>query len=73
MTLGMKKVYFDADERELMTRVLVDGLLYPQAALGRAGGTSGGRWWEVLRIALTLSLKLPAPRTSATRAALTIK
>ena len=61
MTLGMKKVYFDANERELMTRVLVDGLLYPQAALGRAGGTSGGRWWEVLRIALTLSLKLPAP------------
>lgn len=59
MTLGMKKVYFDTEERDLMTRVLADGLLYPQAALGRAGGTSGGRWWEVLRIALALSLRLP--------------
>lgn len=61
MTLGLNKVYFDAEERDLMSRVLTDGLLFPKSALGRAGGTSGGHWWYVLRIALALSLRLPDP------------
>ncbi len=59
MTLELRKVYFGADERALMERVLVDGLRFQQTAVGRAGGTSGGHWWYVLRIALALSLRLP--------------
>ena len=59
MMLGQRKVYFDAEERELMVRVLVEGLHFQYTALGR--GASSGHWWYVLRIALALSLKLDHP------------
>lgn len=57
--LAQRKVHFDADERELMIRVLADGLHFPYTSLGR--GATSGHWWHVLRIALALSLRLSHP------------
>ena len=57
--LAQRKVHFDADERDLMIRVLADGLHFPYTSLGR--GATSGHWWHVLRIALALSLKLKHP------------
>ena len=57
--LAQRKIHFDADERDLMIRVLADGLHFPYTSLSR--GATSGHWWHVLRIALALSLRLSHP------------